>query len=300
MQPKNSFKYLLVSLVASFLTVVLMFVGAPLLRVLHNVYGSKLYWLTALLFGGALWLMGAEVFAFLMFSVWVVIGLYGELEKRGQAGFFSALIAVLAGTAITVYGPIFWAQAQGLEFGSILEGMINQWLSGMQTQGAAKLEAKTLIDQMPSMLAILHTCNLAFALMFDRRAGRAAKLRFEKIATSLKLLEFRLPDWMIWVMMLSFAFGFVDLGNKDLSRVGLNIFNVSMGFYLFQGLAVLEAAFLVFRVGSFLKALLYIFVVGQLFFLLSGVGVIDYWVDFRKRLKKWRSRKNRQKKEEHI
>ena len=67
--------------------------------------------------------------------------------------------------------------------------------------------------------------------------------------------------------------------------VSMNFFNLMMGLYFFQGLAVLEVLFLVFKSGSLMRFFVYFFIVGKLFFLLSAVGVIDYRVDFRRRLK---------------
>jgi hypothetical protein len=48
---------------------------------------------------------------------------------------------------------------------------------------------------------------------------------------------------------------------------------------------------LVLQVGRFTKALIYLFVVANFFPLLSGVGIMDYWLDFRGRMKKWRQAK---------
>jgi uncharacterized protein YybS (DUF2232 family) len=73
-----------------------------------------------------------------------------------------------------------------------------------------------------------------------------------------------------------------------------------MVIYLFQGLAVLEVSFLAFRIGTFWKVLIYVLVVGQLFFLLSAVGVIDYWVDFRQRLTKWKRPEIRQNNGDNV
>ena len=85
-----------------------------------------------------------------------------------------------------------------------------------------------------------------------------------------------------------------------ISVVALNVFNVVMGIYFFQGLAVLEVGFLTFRIGNFTRFLVYFIIVGQLFFLLSAVGIIDYWADFRKRMGNMRSRQGSQKNGEHI
>ena len=143
------------------------------------------------------------------------------------------------------------------------------------------------------------TC-LAFALMFGRRTAVLMGLRFERVAGEMRLLEFRVPDFLIWIAMFSFLLSFISVKPAWISTVSTNVFSVTMGFYFFQGLAVLEAAFLAFKVGNVTRFLTYLLVVGQLLFLLSVVGVIDYWVDFRRRIKRWRSSEKNRRSEENI
>ena len=73
-----------------------------------------------------------------------------------------------------------------------------------------------------------------------------------------------------------------------------------MGLYFFQGLAVLEVAFRIFRTGAFWRFVIYFFIVGQLFLLLSAVGLIDYWVDFRSRMRRAYRREENRKHEGRI
>ena len=62
--------------------------------------------------------------------------------------------------------------------------------------------------------------------------------------------------------------------------------NISLVLYFFQGLAVLEVLLNALKAGMFTRVVVYFFLVGQLFFVLSAVGLIDYWADFRRRLSK--------------
>jgi hypothetical protein len=90
----------------------------------------------------------------------------------------------------------------------------------------------------------------------------------------------------IWIGMFSFLFSFIYLKNETLSVVSNNIFYSMAGLYFFHGLAVLEVLLIVFRAGFFTRLLAYILLVGQLFFILSIVGYLDYWIDFRSRFRK--------------
>lgn len=293
-----------ITFLATVMTVVSVFLGAPLLRVMRNVFGSKKYWLAGLLVSGLLIFTKMEPFAILTLSVWSVVGFYSEVEERGYAGIWMAGLSVIVASAIFCSGMYLWASSQGTS----LEGLLNEGVQAVVAQinagkspaNLTKVDPKLVLEQTPSAIVLLLMMSLAFALMLDRRAGHLVGLRFEKIATHLRLLEFRLPDVFIWVTMFSFLFSFLKIQPTILSVVGSNVFNVMMGLYFFQGLAVLEVSFLVFRVGSFTKFLVYFFIVGQLFLLLSAVGVIDYWVDFRSRMRRLRRPERNQKNGEHV
>jgi uncharacterized protein YybS (DUF2232 family) len=82
------------------------------------------------------------------------------------------------------------------------------------------------------------------------------------------------------------AFG--EFGLVGAQATSVNFLNVCLMLFFFQGLAVIYRFFAVFRVGFFWQALLMIIVVGQLFLLVSLLGLMDHWVDFRARLSKRR------------
>lgn len=287
-------KFFLLLFSSVFATVVFNFLGAPFLRVLRNQFGSAKYWFSGV--GLAALIVVANeslaIYAFLLFSLWITVGLYQELEERGRGNFWTAILSALAGGGLNILGPKYWAQA----FDQDLTETIRQSLQGVLNQMAVNrpdiqdmgVNVDGIVNQLPSVVIILHIVALAFALMLDRKVGILLGLRVEKIASQIKLLEFRTPDTVIWITMFSFLLSFLNLENAQVNTIALNVFNVMMGIYFFQGLAVLEVSFLVFRVGNLFKFLIYLLVVGQLFFLLSIVGVMDYWLDLRRRLKRWR------------
>jgi hypothetical protein len=228
---------------------------------------------------------------FMLLSFWLTVGVYQELEERGHANFWTACFSIALGSLVILMGPQIWSQVLGL---NLVDGLkesfeaITKQLSNGKGLSDYGISADAIIGQIPSMVIVMEITALAFALMLDRRFAVLSGLRYERIASQMRLLEFRVPDYAIWIVMISFLFSFLKSTPPGVSVVALNVFNVMMGMYLFQGLAVLEMSFLAFRIGSFIRLLIYVFVVGQLFFLLSVVGVIDYWVDFRQRLKRWK------------
>lgn len=277
-----------------------------MLRALRNYYGSRLYWISGLFISLGLGLVApsAGMFALILFSLWVTVGLYQELEERGRASFWTAILSVAAGSLIVLEGSRLWAHSLGFdlvtEFKSNLDIVAQQLSSSGKTLGDYGISADSVIGQIPSMVIGIEMTCLAFALMLGRKIAMLMGLRFERVAGELRLFEFRVPDFFIWITMFSFLLSFINVKPEWISTVSMNVFSTVMGLYFFQGLAVLETAFLVFKIGSVMRLLIYLLVVGQLLFLLSVVGVIDYWADFRRRLKRWRSTRKDQKSEENV
>jgi hypothetical protein len=261
--------------------------------VIRNLYGSWIYWISGAVITAAALVMipSAVIYAFLFFSLWVTVGLYQEFEERGRGTFWTAVLSVLFGSSVVILGPSIVAHFLHLDLAALLKETFEEVLRQISSGTSLKdlgISAEGIVGQIPSMVIVVHVMSLAFALMLDQRMAQMFGLKYERIASAMKLLEFRVPDFLIWVSMFSFLFTFVKVGPGWTSVVALNVFNVMMGIYFFQGLAVLEVGFLAFRIGGFVRLLVYVLVVGQLFFLLSVVGVIDYWVDFRRRMKRWR------------
>ncbi len=303
---KPSFaRFMAVLISGALMTTIFLFLGTPLLRVLRNVFGAKKYWISGILITALLVVLnpGTVLMGFFLLSFWLSIGLYQELEEKGFANFWTACLSILVGSALIILGPYFWSQAMGLDLVGDLKTSFETML-GLLANGKNLAELGINVDavmsQIPSMVILVHTMGLGFALMLERRFAVLTGLRYERIASQMKLLEFRVPEIMIWLTMFSFLVSFIKGAPPTAAHVALNVFNVMMGFYFFQGLAVMEMSFLVFRVGNFMRFLIYFLVVGQLFFLLSAVGVIDYWVDFRQRLKRWKLSERNQNNGENI
>jgi uncharacterized protein YybS (DUF2232 family) len=64
--------------------------------------------------------------------------------------------------------------------------------------------------------------------------------------------------------------------------ISLNVFNVCSVIYFFQGLAVLGKYFEIFKVGFFWRFMWVLLLAVQLPILMSLLGLVDYWADFRK------------------
>ncbi|KHD87275.1 MAG: hypothetical protein OM95_15520 [Bdellovibrio sp. ArHS] len=278
------------SILLSMLTVVM---GAPLLRVLRKTYGPVAFWILGLVVTGAAWLLNAQPLALFLGSVWMTLGAYMELEQKGVGWWISGLASVAIGSAAAGLGLFGALQKNGINTYAEVQKLMEQFSGQVQKMNpAVKLDPAILVQQIPSAIVILLIIALGVGLIFERRVFSWLNLPREKIASQLKLLEYRVPDFVIWVAMTAFLLTMVSFGGKATSILAVNIVNVVIVLYFFQGLAVLEVFLNSMKAGVFMRVLTYIILVGQLLLVLSVVGLIDYWVDFRARLNKVKPAEN--------
>lgn len=272
------------SILLSMLTVVL---GAPLLRVLRKAYGPLAYWILGLLVTGAAWLLNAQPLALFLGSVWMTLGAYMEMEQKGFGWWISGLLSLSAGSLATGLGIFMALKINGINtYAEVLKLVETFSRRVSEMNPAVKLDPEILAQQIPSAIVIVLMLALGLGLIFERRVFSWLNLPHEKISSQLKLLEYRVPDYLIWVAMTAFLLTMVSFGGKAIAILAVNIVNVAIVLYFFQGLAVLEVFLNSIRAGAFTRVLTYIILVGQLLLVLSVIGMIDYWVDFRGRIRK--------------
>ncbi len=280
-------KFVTLSALTVLLSMTTVFLGAPFLRVLRRSFGPLAFWLLGLVVAAGAWFLGAFPLSVLIGSVWMTSGAYMELEQRGLGWWVSGLLSLAAGSALGGLGVVAAFQVNGINTYAEVQQLAEQ-LSQKVTEmnPAVKVDAAILLQQAPSALVIVLTLALGVGLIFERRVFSWLNLPREKIASQLKLLEYRLPDYFIWVAMTAFLLTMVSFGGKAIAIVAVNILNVAVVLYFFQGLAVLEVLLNSIKAGLFTRVLTYIILIGQMLLVLSIVGLIDYWVDFRARIRR--------------
>lgn len=210
-----------------------------------------------------------------------------ELEQRGLGWWISGLLSISAGSLATGLGLFGALKKNGINTYAEIQGLAEKFAQQVQTMNpAVKLDPAILVQQVPSAVVIILIVALGVGLIFERRVFSWLNLPREKIASQLKLLEYRVPDYVIWVAMIAFLLTMVSFGGKATAILAVNIVNVCIVLYFFQGLAVLEVFLNSMRAGVFTRVLTYIILVGQMLLVLSVVGLIDYWVDFRGRIRR--------------
>ena len=265
--------------------------GAPLMRVLRKSYGAWAYWAFGIAVTSALWLMKAEPLALFVGSVWMTLGVYGELEQRGLGWWISGILSVLIGTLATCWGLATALKMNGVNSLAETQLALDDFIHKVESVNPnVKIEPEFLLQQIPSAIVIVLIVALGLGLIFEKKVFSWLNIPREKVASQLKLLEYRVPDFMIWIAMSAFLLTMVSFGGKAIAILALNVVNVAVVLYFFQGVAVLEVFLNSIKAGALTRILTYVILVGQLFLLLSLIGLIDYWVDFRRRLKNLKER----------
>lgn len=155
------------------------FIGAPVLRVIRNVYGPKLFWLSGLLIFAALLASGGSLVGLLIFSHWILIGVFAFFEERGHGTFAYGLLAILLATLATWQGPKLIQVLTGTAVENSLQQNLETLVQSMNNNTDQKnwldtmgITTHSLLSQLPAILAILFLMGIGSALIFDRRIAQ--------------------------------------------------------------------------------------------------------------------------------
>lgn len=277
-------RLLILSTLATVLTFVTGVLGAPFLRVLRWSHGPWLYWPIGAVLTGLFWWIGGGLGSALLGAVWISLGVSAEMERIQRGFWLSSLSGLIAGTAF--FAAMVWRMLEqaGIQNWERFVALTEEWMNKVHLWSPqTKLEPVIVAQQAPSAGVILLMVALAAGIIFEKKVFQWTGLSQLSRPTPLNLLEFRLPDVSIWIALTALLFTVVDFGAGRFSVVAANVTNLFVVLYFFQGLAVLESFLNFVKAGIFTRVVSYFVLVSQLFFVLSAVGLIDYWVDFRRR-----------------
>lgn len=267
-------------------TVFFSFMGAPFLRVLSASSRRPVFWGLGLVMIGALILAQAQLAAISIGSIWMTLGVYTEIEKRGIEWRKNILISILSGFAFVVLAGRFIFK--GISTPSAQSAL--QEISAPLLEALQKLfpENNFVIEMFyPYLPAVIFTSlmmGLAVGLAFEAQIFRVFQLRRERIASGLRWLDFKLPDLFVWVSMFGFLFTAVDVGSEMVKVIAINISIVASVAYFIQGIIVYEFISRLLRFGLFSKMLMYIFIFLWLAPAIALIGLADFWMDIRTKM----------------
>lgn len=272
-----------VSFILSILTVVM---AALPLKLIRSAYGFFAYLLASLFIIGIAVLLKLPLLVVSLIGVVTMLGLYSEFESRKVNWIWSGFVSLLVGSG-ALWGALeVWMKMEGWNLTSKFNEQIEKFLSQIATINPnTGITAEAILIQMPSVVVSGLLIALALSITFEKRFLVSLKLLRLHPFGNVKPKEFRVPDLFVWITMLAFLLSFKNFGLKGLEAGAMNILNVMVILFLFQGVAVTEAVFSHYRVGPFMRMLFFLILILQLFFVLSAIGFADFWLDIRKRLK---------------
>lgn len=273
-------------------------VASPFLKVFYKQYGSVAYFFAYIFFCGLL-AVASPVVGVMMLSFSLSIYIYSLLEERGVPFFKTALIALCVPVGLVFVAVLGAAGWSFRDLHETLMAVVNMMVEMMAQAGMKTDHVNTelIVRLFPGGIVSFFVIGLGSAVAMEKRVHHLFGYHFEKYASQLKPLEFKMPDEMIWITLLSLAMAvsgqltvFKGAENSGLlmffGAVGQNLSIVLATIYFFQGLAILEVYLTVLRAGALMRFFAYFALVLNLVLVLSAIGFLDYWLDFRKRLRK--------------
>ena len=176
--------------------------------------------------------------ALFLFSMWVTIHSYASLFK--VSFFYRTFFSVLLGTAVfflILYIGISWQPIGGAAggFWNYISMGVDLYIKETQSiMGPYDLDVKKIVYQAPSIIVILLAVNVWIATVFEKRSK--ISILGKKIDKDIK--SYRSPEYFIWFVIGSLLFSFLETPVDGLQETALNVLNISLLVYFFQGLSV--------------------------------------------------------------
>lgn len=287
--PKNK-SMLVLALMSALVSVLFSFMGAPFLRTFAVSARSRVFWLTGAALIGVMFAAGLQNYkisetAVYVGAIWMTLGSYSELEKRGTSWKIASLFSLASGLFFALAGYfLILRNLQATNGLTELVAPLHETL--MQAFPGLELAPGALVEYLPGIFVASLAGSLGLGFVFEAKVSRMFRLKRERIASSLRWLEFRLPDIMIWVTLFSLLFAVENFGVALLRTVSINLLMVSVVAFFFQGITVVEFMMRFYRFGLFTRTMTYLLIILQLAPLVVLVGLVDYWADFRRLVRK--------------
>lgn len=293
MQKKIWFLAFLTAVISVFFS----FMGAPFLRTLFAKTKSVWFWALGVVTVAILFSVQLTLGAVYVGAVWMTLGAYSELETRGVSWKKTSVISLIAGLLFAVLS-FSWA-TKGSLTSDVAKSLVEPFLTSLQQfYPDNTFKAEQIIQYMPGILLSALMCSLAMGLVFETQIFQLFQFRREKTASSLKWLEFRLPDSFIWFAFLGFFFSLVRLSILPenvgivVRMVAVNISIFSAFCFFLQGIVVFEFLSRFYRMGLFTKTIVYFLILTWIGPAVGLMGLLDYWFNFRNLLRKKINEKN--------
>jgi Predicted membrane protein (DUF2232) len=285
-------KIWIVGATTAVVAVLFSFFGAPFLRAFFAKTRPLIYWGLGAAVITTLFLLHLTPRAVYVGAIWMTLGLYSELEKRGVSWRKTSVISVMAGFVFAaVAATVILKTAFAAELLTQATEPLIQSLSRFYPETVFTAEQVFLF--LPGLLLSALVSAVAIGLSLESRIFELFTLKREKTASALRWLEFRLPDAFIWIALMSFFLSMVgveafvgEAAAQNVRTVAINGTIVSLVLFFIQGLVVIEFISRVYRWGAFARTMLYLTIFLWAHPVVVLIGLMDYWVDLRGRIRK--------------
>jgi hypothetical protein len=261
------------------------FGAAPLLLLRRTTDTLNFIFLQLLTITVALYFK-AQLLSLMLLSLSVLVIVHIALEKKPILT--KAVCAVLASAGTFLLLLFLWVHfKEQMAFWDWLTKQMEFYFAQTKSiVGNLNIDVDTLTHQIPSLFVTIFALNLWIAVLFDARTQK----RTGYLKPQVEIKNFRTPEAFIWVVIVSLLFSFVKMPVPGLQEAALNVLNVSLLLYFFQGLSVLSYLMEILNFGSLLKMIVYFIFIAQLLLPIC-LGILDFWLNFRNRLSKKRLEK---------
>ena len=278
-------KYILLIMMAALLSPSTVILGALPMRVLRRSYGRLPYWAGMLATAAVISAAGVPFWGLILLALTVATGVYAEIEEQGGSAFLSGFGGILTAVGVSVLSVGAWVYTTGSHLLAEVRAQVAPMVASLTqvNTGAPAITVDQVIQELPSGIVVALMVALAIALIGESKLRNALRLSSER-PEGQPLKSFRVPDALVWAVILTVLGAFFKHGIGWLQISSQNVFQVLMAVYFFQGLAVVAHVFESFKVSPLWQGLWYLVLVLQLFLAVSLVGFADYWLEFRSRL----------------
>ena len=218
------------------------------------------------------------------------------LLKRGMAWDRAVLITALGSASVALAMAVATVLANGIQFdllvGRLLQSEVDQALQIYRDSGFTESQLQEMREVVDGIAGFIrqyfYGLYLASVLLIQLlclavlQRLKKAHYRIEGVAFD----RWRSPAALVWVLIFA---GFAMLvPQPSVVLIGRNLQAVLLPIYFLQGLAVVSSFLQRKTYPSVLKGMIYllVFILNPLPLIITGVGVFDLWIDFRRPRKK--------------
>lgn len=286
---KQNKSVIALALASAAASVLFSFIGAPFMRALFVSAKSKVFWVTAITLVAGMFIVGFSNYkisetAVYVGAIWMTLGIYSELELRGINWRNASLISLSAGLLFTLAG-YFLILKNLASTDLLIETLEPLRLEMNKLIPESKLEPGALVKYMPGVILATLFGSLALSFAFESKIARMFKIQRERVASGIRWLEFRLPDSMVWLTLTALLILGLELNNVFLKTLSINFLIVATVAFFFQGFATVEFMIRFYRLSLFTRSVTYLLIILQITMIVF-LGFVDYWADFRRRVRK--------------